>query len=167
MKLAKTPAAIFGLSLAIVGAAALLPRPTFVAADGDDGHTHAEGEGHGHSHGHALHEAMEEMNAHYRQVRRQGRDAAKNADTIEHLHALAVLSLESKAFIPEMADDLPAGERDALAATYRTLMNELVMHLLAAENALLEGDNAAAWESILAANDVKGRGHELFIPEDE
>ncbi|XAM01643.1 cytochrome b562 [Phycisphaeraceae bacterium D3-23] len=155
MKLAKTPVAIFGLALMIAGASALLPRPAFVAAD------HHEGPGH------ELHETMEEMNGLYRTVRRQARDESKNADTADQLHQLATLALAAKDFLPAMVSEMPAAEQAAITATYRTMMNDLVTHLLAAENALLAGDNAAAWESVLAANEVKGQGHELFIPEDE
>lgn len=166
MKMMKTPIAMFGLAVMIFGAAALLPRPALVAADEHEhGHEHAEGEGHGH--GHDLHETMEEMNELYRQVRRQGRRAPDNAETIDKLHQLATLALTAKGHLPAMVADMPAAQQAELTATYRKMMNDLVTHLLAAENALLEGDNAAAWESILAANDVKGQGHELFIPEDE
>ena len=157
---------MFGIASMILAAVVLLPRPVMVAADEHDhGHEHAEG--HEHDHGESLHEQMEEMNDLFRQIRRQGRRDAQNADTIDKLHRLATFSLAAKDQLPPMIGDIPASERDALTATYRKIMNELVTHLLAAENALLDGDNASAWESILAANETKGRGHELFIPEDE
>ncbi|MFI4861118.1 MAG: cytochrome b562 [Phycisphaerales bacterium JB063] len=153
MKLVKTPVAVVGLVMMVVAAVTLVPRPTPVAAD-----DHA---------GHELHEAMEEMNGLYRSIRRQTRDESQNADTVEKLHEMATLALAAKAHLPAMVADLPAAQQAELTATYRKLMNEVVVHLLTAENALLEGDNAAAWEAVLAANEVKGQGHELFIPEDE
>ena len=154
MTRSKTPIALFALAMLILGAVTLVPRPTAVIADG-----HGEGD--------ELHEAMEEMNGLYRQVRRQARDETKNADTADKLSEMAALALAAKAYIPEMVSELPADQQGDLANTYRAMMNELVVDLLTAENALLEGDNAAAWAAVLEANDVKGRGHELFIPEDE
>lgn len=149
----KTPAALFALALLIAGAAVFVPRPTPAAAD---------------AHGNEdLHETMEEMNDLYRQVRRQARDETKNADTADKLHELATLALAAKGHLPAMIGEMPEDQQAELSRTYRTMMNDLVTYLLAAENAVLAGDNAAAWDAVLSANEVKGEGHELFIPEDE
>lgn len=153
MSMCKNSVAIFGLAVLVAGSAMFLPRPTPVTAD---------------EHGsHELHEAMEDMNGLYRLIRRQARDEAQNADTADKLHEMATMALAAKAHIPGMVAEMPEDQQALLAATYRTMMNELVIDLLTAESALLAGDNAAAWDAVLEANDVKGRGHELFIPEDE
>lgn len=149
----KTPAAFCTLALLILGGVMLVPRPATVAAD-----AHGNDE---------LHEAMEEMNGLYRTIRRQTRDETKNAETADAIAEMASMALAAKAHIPAMVAELPADQQGDLANQYRLMMNELVVDLLTAESALLEGDNAAAWAAILEANDVKGRGHELFIPEEE
>lgn len=153
MSMRKNSVAMFGLAVLVAGAAVFVPRPAQVAAD-----AHGNDE---------LHEAMEEMNGLYRTIRRQARDETKNAETADAIHEMAAMALAAKQHIPAMVNDMPQDQQQQLAATYRSMMNELVIDLLTAETALLAGDNAAAWEAILEANDVKGRGHELFIPEDE
>jgi len=149
----KTPAALFALALLVFAGVMLVPRPTPVAADA---YGNAE-----------LHEAMEEMNGLYRTVRRQARDETKNAETADAIAEMVTLTIQAKAMIPAMVGELPADQQGDMANQYRMMMNELAVDLLTAETALLEGDNAAAWAAILEANDVKGRGHELFIPEEE
>ena len=144
---------MFGLVLTTAAALSLLPRPTSVTADGD--------------HHDALHDAMEQMNTLFRQCRRQVRDETKNADTADKLHQLATLTLGAKLEMPEILEDVPASQRPAMQTTFRLTMNELITALLAAETALLNDDNDAAREALATANDIKGRGHELFIPEDE
>jgi soluble cytochrome b562 len=111
--------------------------------------------------GEELHEAMETMGKTYRLVRRQMSDESKNADTADKLATMIDAAHISKQHLPGTAST------DDLKKKYRVTMNKLIIELALAENAALEGDQAKLREHILAANQVKGEGHELFIADDE
>jgi|GEM_PF-2353126 len=108
----------------------------------------------------ALHEAMVQLAGNYKQVRKQMKDASLNADTADKLAAMTAAAIHAKSIIPETATN------DELKKTYRVLMNKLIAVLSEAENAALAGEQDKLAELVLAANTVKGEGHELFLKED-
>ena len=142
---------VLAAALIAVFTLALLPTQQPVSAD-----SHGDKDGK-----EVLHEAMEELGSTYRLVRRQMSKPDMNADTADKLAAMIQASVAAKAHMPETAS---TGD---LKNSYRMIMNKLIVALANAENAALEGDNAALKKYVLEANSVKGEGHELFIPEEE
>lgn len=131
----------------------------------------ADHHGGGHDQAHADHEtlehAMETINQNYRAVRRSSRDASKNAETADLLAEMIAASIEAKGALPGIVHGAEGDAKAELASIYRKTMNDLIINLAQAENAALEGRNDELSDLILAANDIKAAGHELFIPEDE
>lgn len=144
---------LYVLAAALIAAftLALLPTQQSVSADG-----HGDKDG-----AKVIHEAMETLGSTYRLVRRQMSKPDMNADTADKLALMIKASVDAKAHMPATAS---TGD---LKNSYRAIMNKLIVALANAENAALEGDNAALKKFVLEANSVKGEGHELFIPEEE
>jgi len=107
-----------------------------------------------------IHEAMEIINDNFRVVRRQADDATLNADSADRLGVIMAAVSEAKLHMPETATT------DELRASYRLMMNRLLVEIALAENAALEGDNAALAEHIGNANNIRREGHAAFIPEE-
>jgi len=126
----------------------------------DDDHDHGHGED-------VLHESMEGMEGLFREVRRGARGGPSPEEVADKLAQLSVLVLAAKDHAPHMIEEAPEGQRAELMQTYRLTMIELAQAFLSAEAAMLEGRTDDAWEHLLVANEIKGRGHELFLPEDE
>jgi uncharacterized membrane-anchored protein YhcB (DUF1043 family) len=141
---------LYVLAAALIAAFTLALLPTQQPVSADD---------HGDSQK-VIHEAMEQLGASYKQVRRNMRDADKNAETAELLAGMIKSSVEAKAHLPKTAST------DDLKQSYRVIMNKLIVSLANAENAALTGDSDKLREYVLEANTVKGEGHELFITED-
>ncbi|MFK7789716.1 MAG: cytochrome b562 [Phycisphaeraceae bacterium] len=142
---------LYVLAAALIAAftLALLPTQQTVSADN-----------HGDSKK-VIHETMEVLGSTYRLVRRQMSKPDMNADTADKLATMIDASVKAKAHLPETAST------DDLKDSYRVVMNKLIVALANAENAALEGDNAKLKQFVLEANQVKGEGHELFIPEED
>lgn len=143
---------LYVLSAVLIAAFTLALMPTQQSASAD---------GHGDKGAEVIHETMELLGGHYRKVRRQMSNADMNADTAQLLSEMIDASVAAKAHMPATATT------DDLKSSYRVVMNNLIVALANAENAALEGDNTKLKEFVLEANQVKGQGHELFIPEDE
>lgn len=143
---------LYVLAAALIAAftLALLPTQQPVSADshGDKGQE-------------VIHEAMELLGSTYRTVRRQMSKPDMNADTADKLAAMIKASVDAKAHMPATAS---TGD---LKNSYRVIMNKLIITLANAENAALAGDNDKLKDYVMEANQVKGEGHELFIPEEE
>ena len=142
---------VLAAALIAVFTLALLPTQQPVSADshGDKGGKEV------------IHEAMEVLGKNYKLVRRQMGKPDMNADTAEKLAAMIKVSVDAKAHLPATAST------DDLKNSYRVIMNKLIVALANAENAALTGDRAKLKDYVLEANQVKGEGHELFIPEEE
>jgi len=159
---------VLAAALIAVFSLTLLPTQQFVSAD-NHGDKHADKDGHdGHGHGGDAHEKLEEimtgengMASNYRLVRRQMKKPDMNADTAGKLAHMIDLAVQAKSLTPGTATT------DDLTTKYRVIMNKLIVALASAENAALTGDNAKLKEYVLEANQVKGEGHELFIPEED
>lgn len=145
----RTPLALFSLALIAACVIALLPTQQPVSAKSDDENRKI------------LIETMEVMAGNYRLIRRQIRDASKNADTADKLAEMTQAAIRAKDALPATATN------DDLKVKYRVVMNDLIIVLTQAENAALQGDQAKLKEYVMAANTVKGEGHELFIADDE
>ncbi len=142
----RSPFVLFALALLAAAAFILTPaRQTAVAAEGED----------------VLHEAMEVLGKTFRDVRRQSKDASKNADTADKLATMVAAACDAKKHLPETAST------DDLKKSYRMVMNNLIITLAQAENAALEGNQEKLNELLTAANEIKGIGHEKFIADDE
>ena len=142
---------LYVLAAALIAAFTLALMPTQQPASADN---------HGDKGAKVIHEAMELLNGHYRTVRRQMGSADKNAETAGLLSEMIDASVAAKAHMPATAST------DDLKSSYRVIMNKLIVALANAENAALQGDNDKLKEYVLEANQVKGEGHELFIPEE-
>ena len=136
------------LVVALIAAASMTLLPTQQAASADSGEKE-------------LHEAMETLGGTYRLVRRQMAKPDMNADTADKLATMIDASQTAKKHLPKTAST------DDLKKSYRVIMNKLIIVLAQAENAALAGDQDKLRELVLAANTVKGEGHELFIADDE
>jgi len=145
---------LYVLAAALIAAFAIALLPTQQPVSADEHGDKADSQK-------VIHEAMEELASHYRQVRRGMRDADKNAETAGLLAEMIQKSVEAKAHLPQTAST------DDLKTSYRVTMNKLIIALANAENAALTGDQDKLRDYVLEANTVKGEGHELFIPEDE
>lgn len=149
---------LMAIALLLLVGLALGPQASPVLADEHE---------HEHEHGEGLGESMDQMNGLFRQVRRSARDASKNEETAEKLARLTALVIQGKDYPPHMISQVPEDQRDELMRSYRLIMIELAQAFLNAEAAILEDRNDDAWEHLLEANEIKGRGHELFLPEDD
>lgn len=147
----RTPLALTALAVAAVLTLALLPAQQTVSAD-----DHKKADSH-----EVLEESMEVLAGNYRTVRRQARDASKNADTAEKIAEMIDAAVKAKGAIPETATN------DEMKNSYRVIMNKLIIVMAQAENAALEGDQDTLGKLVREMNSVKGEGHEMFIPADE
>jgi len=143
----RTPLALTALAVVAIVTLALLPSPQTATAEKGDSHE-------------ILEKSMEVLAGNYRTVRRQARDASKNADTAEKLAEMINASVQAKGAIPETATS------DDLKGKYRVVMNKLIIVLAQAENAALEGNQDELEKLVREANNVKGEGHEMFIADE-
>ena len=155
----------FGFAAVLLSGAGLLAvlpglsTPALADNHGGGDQAHADHE--------TLEHAMETLNQNYRAVRRSSRDAAKNAETADLLAEMIAAAIEAKGALPGIVHGAEGGAKAELTMVYRKTMNDLIINLAQAENAALEGRNDELGELIMAANEIKAAGHELFIPEDE
>lgn len=146
----RTPLALAALAIAAVLTLALLPTQETVSAD-----DHKKADSHK-----ILEESMEVLAGNYRTIRRQSRDASKNADTADKIAEMIAASVKAKTAIPETATNAE------LKSNYRVIMNKLIVVLAEAENAALAGDQEKLGKLVRDMNTVKGEGHEMFIADE-
>lgn len=128
-----------------------------VRADDDDAHAEHD----------KLHDLMEELEDHYRQLRRQVRDASENADSAERVLAMQRMVIDARQETPDSVEQIADEQQRAAAMlSYRTRMIELHQQLLTLEAALISNDNAEAFEALKRVHAVRVRGHEDFRIDD-
>jgi uncharacterized protein YyaL (SSP411 family) len=111
-----------------------------------------------------LAEQMDAMNDAYKAMRRET-DPAKGAELARTAQDAMVKAIVET---PEMLKAMPDGPEKAKAsAEYRKMMGGLIATLADMEIAFLNNDMAKVKEIVEAMRDMKKKGHEKFIEEDE
>jgi soluble cytochrome b562 len=109
-----------------------------------------------------LHQEMERIENGLKRIRRDAKDAAKNATTLETVLEMQDAAGKSKLMIPPITEKQPEAERAAFARDYRKQMIEVEKTLLDLELALLDGDQEKAQALIKKVSDAEDSGHEKF-----
>ena len=109
-----------------------------------------------------LGEAMERMNKDFRTLRRQVRNASKNAHSLELITAIHSSSDESLKEVPLKAADLPESERAEFIAEYRRELEIFIAVVDRIKTALLANDNAAAEKGVAELATLQKRGHDSY-----
>jgi len=106
---------------------------------------------------------MEDLNDHYKSIRRE-EDPAKGAASARAAQKLIAASLE---LMPEMVSKMPEGQAKANAlATYRQMMGEAYVLMCKVEQAYLAKDVAKAKALYDELKQAKSAGHDKFIEEE-
>ena len=107
---------------------------------------------------------MDAMNDAYKAMRRET-DPAKGAALAREAQDAMVKGIVE---LPAMVKDMPEGSDKAKAsAEYRKMMGSLISTLADMELAFLNNDTAKVKEIVEAMRDMKKKGHDKFIEEEE
>lgn len=109
-----------------------------------------------------LHQAMERIERGLKKLRREVKDPAKNATSLETLLDMQDAAGKTKVMIPPITEKQPEAERDAFVKDYRKRMIAVQKDLLDLEIAILDGDTAKAQELVKKVSDAEDSGHEKF-----
>jgi soluble cytochrome b562 len=111
-----------------------------------------------------LGETMEAINAGVRTVAR-GRADGASAENLAALAGIQTLIVAAKSHVPTMlAEEADAAKQAAELQAFRIEMNALLREFLDLEDALLQGDAAAAEAALEKLGAMKDAGHERFKP---
>jgi soluble cytochrome b562 len=113
-----------------------------------------------------LAEAMEEMDAHMRTLRKTLKDPARGADSLAAIVGLQGAVNAAKVEVPPMARGLEGEAREAFVRDYRKAMIDLGEDLLALERHVVDGDLEKAMEAYKAVRKHEDPGHERFTEEE-
>jgi hypothetical protein len=133
--------------LAVACALAVAPVSTTFAADKEETE---------------LSQKMDKMSGPFRALRRQIKDSAKNADSLEKLktikeYAQAALKLE-----PAQKATVPAADQAKYVAAYHAQMKEFIGLVSKVEAALKANNNAEAEKLVGAMAEAQKKGHDEF-----
>jgi soluble cytochrome b562 len=109
-----------------------------------------------------LAQQMEVVESAVGRLRRNLRDPAKNADSLQLVVEAQTAALFCKGQTPSMAANVPEAEREAFVAAYRKEMATLLRGMIDLELALLDGDNEAAKTALQSVRDMEEPAHERF-----
>ena len=109
-----------------------------------------------------LHQEMERIERGLKKIRRDAKDATKNATTLEAVLDMQDAVAKSKLMTPPITEKKPEADRAAFGRDYRKQMIAVAKDLLDLELALLDGDQAKAQELVKKVSDAEDSGHEKF-----
>jgi len=103
----------------------------------------------------------------YKQLQRYVKDPKKNEKSLALVTEMQIHTILSKAIVPKVPDSVPADQRAKYISDYRAMMANMVREELDLEDALIEGNQAKAVESMKSLHDIEEQGHEDFRPKSE
>ncbi len=105
---------------------------------------------------------MDKMGSAFRLLRRQIKDPAKNASSLEKLATMKENAQASLKLEPAKTATLPAAEQKKFVAAYQAKMKEFIGLIDKLETALKANDNAEAEKLLSAMSDAQKKGHTEF-----
>ncbi len=105
---------------------------------------------------------MEKMSSAFRALRRQIKDASKNADSLEKLATIKKEALASAKLDPALKSEKPAAEQAKFVAAYQARMKEFIALVEKTEAALKAGKNEEADALVAQMADAQKKGHGDF-----
>lgn len=111
-----------------------------------------------------LHHNMEAMEQPFKQLYKQIKDPSQNSSSLELVMELQRLTLASKTQLPKKVTTMPSTQQAEASNDYRQMMVNLLRQELDLEEQLLNGDNAKAFETLEAMNQLQKDGHKEFRP---
>ncbi|MFO0980965.1 MAG: hypothetical protein U1E76_04310 [Planctomycetota bacterium] len=112
-----------------------------------------------------LEKHMEAMDDHFKVLKKDVKDAAKNASSLEHVIEMQKQAIHCKLEKPKMTATLPEAERAKFALEFRKQLIVLEHKLRDLEMALLDNDNARAADVYKELEKIQDAGHEKFTNE--
>ena len=106
--------------------------------------------------------AMSTLNGAWRKLRRQAADPASNASSLELVATIKVAATKSATLAPDLARDLPEGERPKFIAAYQQQMKEFLAALEKLQTAFTANNNANAGELIKTMSNIQREGHKEY-----
>ena len=115
-----------------------------------------------------LGEQMETISKAFRSLRRQAKDASKNAESAALAGKMHKAAMEAIKHDPAWTEDQPAGEQAAFVKGFKKQMETFIAALADLEKAFKSGDNAKAEVIIGELRDLQKEGHKAYkAPEEE
>ena len=109
----------------------------------------------------SLHDLMEEVQDHFRFLRRQG-ESAEFTELQQQATRLRELLVHAKTMTPHQIEDAPAEQRDALAAAYQKHLNDTMPQLDRIDAAIEAEDREALASAVHDLHEVEEAGHEAL-----
>jgi len=109
-----------------------------------------------------LHRKMEQIGEIVSSLRKQLKDPAQNADSLQKVVQLEKLTLECKELQPALLAKIPAAEQAEFLFNYRKEMVRMMTELMTLELLIAEGKNEEASKQYRDVIRVKYSGHEKF-----
>jgi soluble cytochrome b562 len=110
---------------------------------------------------------MDKMNGAFRKLRRQAKDATKNADSLAQVAILKEFALASAKLEPAKAATLPEADRKKWVDGYRAKMTETLANIDKLEAALKAGQNEEADKLVIELNNQQRAGHKEYRAEEK
>ncbi len=109
---------------------------------------------------------MEQIEHGIKKLRRDLKDAANNAASLEIVLGMQDAVSKCKVMIPPLTEKKPEAERAAFVRDYRKTLIAVQKDMLDLELAILDGDQAKAQETLKRVNAAEDPGHEKFTEDD-
>ena len=111
-----------------------------------------------------LHQQMENMGRLFKRLKSQVSDSTRNDSSLDLVVQMEQLTLASKTQIPQIVNRMPATQQAEGKNDYRQMMVTLFRQELDLEEQLINGDNKAAAETVVAMDKLQDDGHKEFRP---
>lgn len=105
---------------------------------------------------------MDKMGSAFRALRRQIKDSAKNADSLEKVKTIKENAIASLKLEPAQKAKVPAAEQAKYVAAYHKQMKDFIALTEKLETALKANDNAEAEKLLGAMGDAQKKSHTEF-----
>jgi soluble cytochrome b562 len=114
-----------------------------------------------------LEKEMQAIEKPYKQLGRYVKDATKNQRSLSLIADMEQHTLVAKGMTPKIPKSVPEDQHAKYLSDYRAMMVNMVREELDLEEALIEGKNDKAAESIKALHDIEEQGHKEFKPKEK
>lgn len=109
-----------------------------------------------------LHENMEKIEHGLKKLRRDLKEATKNADSLKIVNEMQSAAQACKLETPPRTAKVPEADRAKFMNDYKKTLIAVQKDMLDLEIALIDGDNAKAQELFKKIHDAEDPGHEKF-----
>lgn len=107
---------------------------------------------------------MKEAGTLFKAIGQTINDASKNAENADKAAQMAELFKLAKNQTPDHMSEIPASHQAEAIQAYQDLMQKVIDHSLALQQAFLNNDNATANALYKEMKDLKQDGHDQFDP---